>query len=279
MLIFKFAAYGAPGAPEQGSLVGTWAGADSANGDGEAIFPDVRGSLPDALPKTYNERPQRTLVTGDLFTHFLCDQTSPAWHAVVSNNIVTGARPQCNLPPTASSSWMRPDVYTFGGMILMRDTRRGGTCDESDSGKGSTVLALERNGQLEEEEIDPSYFRAIIFITPIPILDERMFWAQFAMLIDDCSATNDLTPSQQRLLLNWVARRTRTSTSKIRTDALLRTLYIHPLNLSPPPRAPGGARGGHIRNRRPINAGMARSVPGARYQYGGIRPRPATRPR
>ena len=209
VFIYKFAAYGAPGSPEQGTLVGTWAGADSANGDGDAIFPDVRGSLPDALPAKYNERPQRTLVTGDVFTHFLCDQISPAWHGVVSNDIVTGAR-GARLQLAADGKLLvgfAPDVYTFGGMILMRDSRRGGYCDESDSGKGAMVLALERNGQLEEEEIDPSYFPGYHFHRAIPmLLDQRMLSrAQFAILIDDCSATNDLTPSQQRLLLNWVA--------------------------------------------------------------------------
>jgi len=209
VIIFKFAAYGTPGSPDRASLAGTWAGADNATGDGNTMFPDVRGSVPYSLPPKYNENPQRTLVTGTVLTHFSCDRTSPAWHGTIANNIVTGAN-GARLQLTGSGKLLvgyAPDIYTLGGMVVMRDLRRGGYCQESDAGKGPTVLALERNGQLEEEEIDPAFFPGYHFHRAIPmLLDQRMLArAQFAMLIDDCSATNDLLPGQQRLLLDWVA--------------------------------------------------------------------------
>jgi outer membrane protein OmpA-like peptidoglycan-associated protein len=217
--IFKFAAYGTPGPPERGSFAGTWVGADNDDGDGDVMFPDVKGSVPYSLPVTDKQNPHGTLVYGTTFTDFLCDRLDPAWHATVSGDFVTapifggsqGPQNYARLQLAGDGKLLigtAAGIYGIGdGVVFMRDTRRGGICDESDAGTGPVVLALQRNAGLYEEEVDPAYVPGYRFRHVIPMLLDRQMLAnaRFAMLIDDCNATNDLLPYQQQLLLNWIA--------------------------------------------------------------------------
>lgn len=219
VIIFKFAAYGTSGPPEQGSFAGTWVAVDNGDGDGDILFAGVKGSLPYTVPPADRYNPHRTTVYGTTFTDFWCDRLDPAWHGTVSGNFITapvsggsqGPQNYARLQLAGDGNLLigtAPGIYGIGdGIIFMRDRRGGGACDPSDSGKGPTVLALERDGSVDEEEVDPAYIGGYHFHRVIPmLLDGRMFaGVRFAMLIDDCTATNDLLPYQQQLLLNWVA--------------------------------------------------------------------------
>jgi outer membrane protein OmpA-like peptidoglycan-associated protein len=80
-------------------------------------------------------------------------------------------------------------------------------CSDPVAGRGPAVLVLVRDGGNTPPEMDPAvtpgyrFYRAFV----MELNQSQLKRAAFAVLDDDCTATQDLNPAQQRLLLDWVA--------------------------------------------------------------------------
>ncbi len=207
ILIERIAAYGTPGPPENGSLAGTWISADSGDATGGAMFGSVKGSIPDRPPRDAGGAPRRTLVQDGHLVEFFCatNNTLPPWRADISKNVAIGpAGEQLQLAGNGSLLVGRAEDRNI---VLMRSDRPIAGCSDTVAGRGPAVLVLMRDGGHIPPEMDPSFtpgyrfYRAFV----MELNRSQLNRAAFALLDGDCTATQDLSPAQQRLLLDWVA--------------------------------------------------------------------------
>jgi outer membrane protein OmpA-like peptidoglycan-associated protein len=207
IFIERIAAYGTAGAPESGSLAGSWISPDSADAAGGAMFGSVKGSIPDRPPRDAGGLPRETLVQDGRLVEFFCttDVTEPPWRGDVSNGDAIG--PDGEQLRLAGDGRLLVGRAEGRNVILIRSDKPVAGCRDTVAGLGPAVLALVRDGSRTPPEIDPGFtpgyrfYRAFV----MELNASRLNRAAFAILDDDCTASLDLSPAQQRLLLDWIA--------------------------------------------------------------------------
>ena len=200
--IVRIAAYGTPGRAQRGSLAATWSGAESFS-SAESLFTGVRGRVPDVLPPSALPQPWITQESDNIVSAFQCNYRNDVWRGPLTGN---GARLGAGQLQLAGNGNMLVG-YTNDRYVLALRSSNVAACATSVSGKGPNVLALVRLPLERAPEIDPAFIAGYRF-------DRRMIarfdatslrHAAFAILDGDCAATKDLTPKQQRILLQWVS--------------------------------------------------------------------------
>lgn len=207
IFIERIAAYGTAGAPENGSLAGWWISPDSADAAGGAMFGSVKGSIPDRPPRDAGGLPRETLVQDGRLVEFFCttDVTETPWRGDISNGDAIG--PDGEQLRLAGDGSLLVGRAESRNIILIRSDKPVAGCRDTFAGRGPAALALVRDGSRTPPEIDPAFtpgyrfYRAFV----MELNPSRLNRAAFAILDDDCTAAQDLSPAQQRLLLDWIA--------------------------------------------------------------------------
>lgn len=207
MVVERLAAYGTAGTPRAEPLAGNWLTSDSVDGLGGALFGSVKGSIPGRLPADAHGIARQTLVQGGALVAYYCDYASslPLWRGTVANGIATGANGD-RLQVAGDGELL---VGKLDGVktILMRSPATPPSCRDVSMGRGAAVLVLTRFGGRTLPEIDPAAFPGYLFhrILAPKLSPSSLRGVKFAMLDGECTATQDFSPQQQRLLLDWVA--------------------------------------------------------------------------
>lgn len=200
--IQRLAAYGTAGVPQSGALSGTWISADAIR-TADAVFAGVRGNVPDALPPKAKFDPRIAQERDGTLTAFECAERSDPWRAPVAQNV-------------AQLGDERLQLAGHGNILVGRANRRyvfalrsnvSPACASASAGTGPTVLGLVRVVADTAPELDPAFFPGYRFERRMtPLLEAtQLQHARFAVLDGNCTATTDLSPQQQHMLLQWIA--------------------------------------------------------------------------
>ncbi len=194
-------AAGTPGAPQRGALNGFWL---NLTATGTATqFGGMRGRVAETLPPLDRNDDERVAVEEDgRFTLFRCRDRYEPWQATLNDG---RARAGAGVLQLAGNGNIL--VGNDGRQpILALRAKALPACGSSSTGNGQVVATFVRVLGENAPEIDAASFRRLRFETHLsPLLTaSQLQRASFAILDGDCSASTDLSPRRQRLLLDWV---------------------------------------------------------------------------
>ncbi len=195
-------ATGTAGAPQTGKLDGFWV--NLASTSSAVQFGGMRGRVPDVAPPVDRNDDQRAAVEEDgHYALFRCRDRFDPWEATLDGSVARGGAGAVRLAGNGNM------LVGFDGnrpVIAMR-VKALPACGSSTAGSGPVVAAFVRVLGEETPEIAPSAFPRRRFETHFaPLMTaSQLQRARFAVLEGDCSASIDLSPRRQKLLLDWVA--------------------------------------------------------------------------
>jgi outer membrane protein OmpA-like peptidoglycan-associated protein len=193
-------ANGTPGAPERGALGGFWLNLATTT---SATRLTTRGRIPDTAPSADRNDDQRAAVIEDgHVAWFRCGDRYDPWQATLDDGVARGGVGALQLAGNGNLL-----VGNDGNQpILAIRAKALPACGSSAAGSGPIVAAFVRVLGEDAPEIDPAAFPGFRFETHFaPTLEaSQLRHARFALLDGDCSASSDLSPRRQKILLDWV---------------------------------------------------------------------------
>ena len=199
----EVAAYGTPGPAQRGALAGTWITADDISSSPQGVFAKVAGSVPNTLPAAAQNDPRVATEAEGLLSMVQCSYRRDVWRGGVFENVARAPGEALQLAGKGNLLV----GYANGRYIMAFRSKPVAACLPTALGHGPTVLALVRIVADTVPQFDPAYFPGYRFVRHLaPLLDaSQLQQVHFAVLNAECTATSDLLPRQQQLLLRWVA--------------------------------------------------------------------------
>jgi outer membrane protein OmpA-like peptidoglycan-associated protein len=182
-------------------MSGHWDIAYDPSGSGDHIFPDTLGALTPLDKLVPNDPQAETYERDGTFAGGVCDRGWPIWHGPVQSGSA-GLGGSDTLQSVAGGALL---VGIVGGSpFIARRVSHTPNCDLPDTGRGPEILVIKRRpvDLKDQPPYDPGH---LVRTTFLPGVDaSELARAQTAILENDCKADADLSPDQERALLDYV---------------------------------------------------------------------------